>query len=97
MEIGKLDGSAFDMFHGPGRPSSKEPKEQEQSPIDLPDFKIGSVVRIMNHDLHGMPQKQAGREGKIIALHTNIQAADVVYSGSITTETIWLTSLELLK
>ena len=96
MNIGSMDASDID-FSGPGRPKDPNKVEPKIETFILSPFVTGSLVRVMSNDQHGMPQNHAGREGKITAMHSNIFAADVTFNGSISTETIWLTSLELLN
>ena len=96
MEIGKVDGAEV-SFAGPGRPRENKEVDEPSVYTELPDFVLGSLVRVAAVDIHGMPQKLAGYTGKIIAMHSNIYAADIIFDGTITTRTVWLTSLELLS
>jgi hypothetical protein len=90
-----------DLFPGPGRPPKSSGKQRRvKAEQGLPNFKIGDIIRVLEKDSDTAaptPSSFRGKEGKIIALHPEMKAADIMLKGMTTTGTLWLTGLQKLK
>jgi len=90
-----------DLFPGPGRPPKSSGKQRRtRAEQGLPNFKIGDIIKVLEKDSDTAaptPSAFRGKEGKIIAIHPEIKAADVTLKGMTMTGTLWLTSLQKLN
>ena len=90
-----------DLFPGPGRPPKSSGKQRRvRTEQNLPKFKIGDIIKVLEKDSDtGAPTPSLfrGKEGKIMSIHPEIKAADITLKGTVTTGTIWLTSLQKLN
>jgi|TARA_R110002167_G_scaffold16250_1_gene63858 hypothetical protein len=105
MKIENYDipgGKTFsDLFPGPGRPPKSSGKQRRtKAEQGLPNFKIGDIIKVLEKDSDTAaptPSAFRGKEGKIIAIHPEIKAADVTLKGMTMTGTLWLTGLQKLN
>ena len=102
MKITKYDipdGKEFrDLFPGPGRPRNSSGKQRRiRAMVDLPDFKIGDKVIVLDRDSDtDAPNIHGNRTAKILGLHPEMKAADIAFIKEQGIATIWLTSLRKL-